>query len=221
MTVTETVAPGTKVGYISVNGSTSPTAPAIYTTGSPFAGAVVAGSESLPNRTIQVVLGPGETVVAYNDIPALPGALKICKVEGTEPAGSTIPAGTLFPFTVANASGPSQPIVTTVMVPLGGCNTVPGSFPFNSAQAIVEGPVTGTVLTGVTTDPANVEVLEGGVVTQTNQLSLQSSNLATKTAVVLIGENNTTNVTFTNIDPPATSSPGDGGTQRHLGWFAG
>ena len=82
VTVTEAVAPGTKVGYISVNGSTAPTAPATYTTGSPFAGAVVAGSESLPNRTIQVVLGPGETIVAYNDIPALPGALEDLQVRG-------------------------------------------------------------------------------------------------------------------------------------------
>ena len=41
VTITEAVAPGTKVGYISINGSTSPTAPTTYTTGSPFAGAVV------------------------------------------------------------------------------------------------------------------------------------------------------------------------------------
>ena len=65
------------------------------------------------------------------------------------------------------------------MVPLGGCNTVPGSFPFNSAQTIVEGTVPNitTTVTGIAANPANVEVLEGGVVTQTNQPSLMSSNL--------------------------------------------
>ena len=63
VTITEGVTPGTKVGSIVTNPTTN--------TGG--GSTVVPGSLSLPNRTVAVVLGAGETVVTYQDIPALPG----------------------------------------------------------------------------------------------------------------------------------------------------
>ena len=79
--ITEAVVPGTKVGSITVNPSA----------------ATVTGSLSLPNRTVTVTLGAGETVVTYEDIPALDGALKLCKTAGTPP-----PVGATFAFTITS-----------------------------------------------------------------------------------------------------------------------
>ena len=64
VTITEGITPGTKVGSIVTN-------PVTNTGGG---STVVPGSLSLPNRTVAVVLGAGETVVTYQDVPALPGS---------------------------------------------------------------------------------------------------------------------------------------------------
>ena len=81
VTIVEGIVAGTKVGSITVN-------PAINAyNGGPT---IVPGSLSLANRTVTVVLGKGETVVTYQDVPALPGILKICKLAGVStPAGTT------------------------------------------------------------------------------------------------------------------------------------
>jgi hypothetical protein len=143
-------------------------------------GNAVPGSLSTTNRTVTVSMGAGETVVTYVDEPAIPGTLKICKAGGT-PA----PRGTSFDFTVSG-------VVGTIAVPLGSCVVVGGSltptqFPFNSTLTIVEAPSTGN------------SVFSIGVVGTT---VAGSSNTATGTVQVVIGENTTTEVTYTNIDPP-------------------
>ena len=72
--ITEDIIAGTKVGSITVNPATD-----AYD-GSPT---VVPGTLSTANRTVTVQLGAGETVVTYQDVPASPGTLKICKVAGS------------------------------------------------------------------------------------------------------------------------------------------
>ena len=89
--VAEGVVPGTQVGSITV-------APPDR---------LVPGSINLAARTVSVVMGPGETVVTYTNIPAPPGTLKICKV-----AGTGVTAGSTWTFTVAGTTG-------TVLFPPG------------------------------------------------------------------------------------------------------
>jgi hypothetical protein len=184
--ITEAVVPGTKVGSIVVNPSA----------------ATVTGSLSLPNRTVTVTLGAGETVVTYEDIPALNGALKLCKT-----AGSPAPIGSTFAFTVSAAGTATQ----TATVPVGSCVTLPLTFLFNATVTIVETPSTGNAVTSITATPAFVTVLEGGVATATSQAVLSSANIGTGTATVLIGENNTTEVTYINHDPPSDTGGGTTG----------
>jgi hypothetical protein len=169
VTVTEGVVPGTKVESISVNPS----------------GNAVPGSISTTNRTVNVSMGAGETVVTYVDEPATPGTLKICKA-----GGLPVPRGTSFNFSVTGVAG-------TIAVPLNSCVVVGGSltptqFPFNSTLTIVEAPSTGN------------SVFSIGVVGTT---VAGSSNTATGTVQVVIGENLTTEVTYTNIDPPDAIAP--------------
>ena len=80
--ITEDIIAGTKVGSITVNPATD-----AYD-GSPT---VVPGTLSTANRTVTVQLGAGETVVTYQNVPASPGTLKICKVAGvsTPPVPAT------------------------------------------------------------------------------------------------------------------------------------
>jgi hypothetical protein len=49
-------------------------------------------------------------------------------------------------------------------------------------------------------------VIVAGAATNTNQLTLSSTNLASRSTNVTIGENNITEVTFTNQDPPGVST---------------
>jgi hypothetical protein len=181
--ITEGITPGTKVGSITTN-------PTINTGGTPT---VVPGSLSLPNRTISVVLGAGETVVTYEDVPALPGMLKICKVAGV----STPPVapGTVFTFTITNGTA-----VRTLAVPAGSC-AIDTNYPFDTTLSVVETAVTNTTVQSITAVPTNVSVLQGGVATNTNQLVLTNVNLAARSTSVTIGENNITEVTYVNVDP--------------------
>jgi len=197
--ISEVPTVGSKVESIGV----SPTGN--YVSGAPFTGATVAGTNNPVNGTVSVVLGPGDTIVTYENEPALAGALKICKV-----GDSTIKPGTLFPFTIGS---------TTVTVPSGttsapGCNTVPGTFAYDSAQTITEGTVSGitTAVTGFSVNPGFVAEETGtGVWTPTNQNSTMTSSTATRSITVLVGENNTTIVTFSNTDPPSNSGGGGSG----------
>jgi hypothetical protein len=194
VTITEGITPGTKVGSIV-------TSPTINTGGT---ATVVPGSLSLPNRTISVVLGAGETVVTYEDVPALPGMLKICKVAGV----STPPvvAGTLFTFTITNGA-----VVRTLTVPAGSC-AIDGNYPFDTTVSVAEAAVTNTFVQSITAVPTTVSVLQGGVATATNQSVLTNVNLAARSASVTIGENNTTEVTYVNIDPLPTTTEYTGST---------
>jgi len=192
VTITEGIVPGTKVGAI----TTSPT------TNLGDGPTVVPGSLSLANRTVAVVLGAGETVVTYQDIPALPGTLKLCKAATAVPP--LIPAGTPFSFTVAPVS-PTTGATTTVSVPSGSC-TVVGSFPFDSTWTITEAAVPNITVVGIAAVPTNVVVIVAGAATNTNQLTLSSTNHASRSTNVTIGENNITEVTFTNQDPPGVST---------------
>ena len=118
VTIVEGIVAGTKVGSITAN-------PAINAyNGGPT---IVPGSLSLPNRTVTVVLGKGETVVTYQDVPALPGLLKICKAAGV--SAPPVPPGTVFTFTVTRQSGASA-AGSPFSVPTGSCVIV-GTFPFN------------------------------------------------------------------------------------------
>jgi len=196
VTITEGIVPGTKVGSI----VTSPT------TNVGGGSTVVPGSLSLPNRTVAVILGAGETVVTYEDIPALNGTLKLCKAATTTPP--LIPTGTPFSFTVAPVA-PTTGATTTVTVPSGSCIVV-GSFAFDSTWAITEAAAPNITVVSITAVPTNVVVLDGGAPTNTNQLVLTNTNLGTRSTNVTIGEDNITDVTFTNQDPPEGSSPGGG-----------
>ena len=142
---------------------------------------IVPGSPSLPNRTVQVVLGAGETVVYYENGPAAKGDFKLCKAAGVN-GDPTIPAGTLFPFTLTPVGG-GTPI--SVSVPTGQCADL-GPQTFDSTWTIVEGTVAGlnTTVQAITSSPSPwVQVLEGGTCpggtpTNTNQLVLTNTNLA-------------------------------------------
>jgi len=175
VTVAEGVVPGTQVSSITV-------APPDR---------LVAGSTSLANRTVSVVLGSGETVVTYTNIPAPPGTLKICKT-----AGPGVAAGSMWTFTVAGMTG-------TVSVPAGSCMIV-GPFPFNSTQTITETAQTGFVVTAITVNPAD---------------RLVSANPAGRTVTLIVGSG-VTEATFTNAaGPPATpgsSSTGPGSSGSAL-----
>lgn len=145
---------------------------------------------NITNRTISVKLGPGETVVTYTDKAADPGVLKVCKA-----AGSGVTSGT-YSFTVGS---------TTVSVPVGTCVQVKpnaaGTFPFNSTQTIVEAAVAGSAVTAIDVNPVS---------------RLVTKTLLTRTVSVLIGENDVTEVTFTNgtavVVPVPISGGGGGGS---------
>ena len=178
--IAEGVVPGTKVSAITLNGG----------------GSIVPDSLSLTNRTVTVSMAGdaagGETVVTYTDDPALPGLLKICKAAGTPP-----PTGASFVFTIGTKS---------VTVPVGQCVIV-GPYPFNSTQTIVE-TLAGDIVQAIGVAPTYVTEIVGGVPTLTSQTALAGApNLATGTVQVVIGENTTTEVTYTDTDPPVVVVP--------------
>jgi hypothetical protein len=179
ISLTEGIVPGTKVESINVNP----------------VGNVVPNTLSLTGRTVQVLLGAGETVVSYTDVDADPGTLKVCAVAGTTPG---VPTVSSFTYTI----GTSQ----TLTVPVGGCE-IAGTYPFNSNQTIVQTTPTGNSVISIGATPALVTEIVGTTPTATTEPVLVSSNNSTGTAVVTIGENDLTEVTFTSVDPPAVSSP--------------
>jgi hypothetical protein len=187
VTITEGVVPGTKV-----------TANGIVVNG---AGSVVAGSLSIPDRTVTISMAGdnsgGLTEVTYTNVPADPGWLKICKLAGTPP-----PTGTSFVFTIGAIS---------VTVPVGQCVNVPGTFPYNSTQTIVE-TLAGDLVQAIGVAPTFVT--QDGALT-THPVLAGPPNLATGTVSVVIGEATTTEVTYTDTDPPkvpVVSPPTSGGS---------
>ncbi len=180
--ITEGVAAGTKVAGIAV----SPTL------NSQDMSPIVPGTLSLPNRTVSVIAGAGETDVTFTNEPADPGQLKICVTPS-----SNVTAGTV-PFLVNGTEMLDVNLSTTSMQ----CTLDPRTYAFNSSVSISGGALPmGDAYTGTATVvPTNVEVLEGGTPTATNQPTLVSASASA--ATLLISEGIVTEVTFT-IDPPA------------------
>lgn len=165
--IAEGIVPGTEVSDITVGPSSRE----------------VSGSLSLTNRTVSVVLGSGETVVTYTNVPAPPGTLKICKV-----AGAGVAPGSMWTFTVSGMTG-------SVTVPAGSC-TIAGQFAFNSTHTITETATPGFAVTAITANPASRLV--------------GTPNLATGTASVMIGTG-VTEALYTNAAAaPTTGTSGTG-----------
>ncbi len=162
--IAENIVPGTEVSSITVSPSDREV---------PGANDPAAGTDS-------VILGSGETIVTYTNVPAPPGLLKICKI-----AGPGVASGSLWTFTVAGLSG-------SVTVPAGSCTLVAGpesggGFPFNSTQTITETPTAGFSVTNIAADPSG---------------RLDSSDLATGTSTVTIGSG-VTEALYTDAANPA------------------
>jgi len=183
--ITEGVVVGTKVASIAA----SPTS------NSQGISPIVPGSLSLPNRTISVIAGAGETTVTYTDEVADPGTLKICVAPTTNPAAGTVP------FTVNG----TQMIDVNLSSTAVQCTLDPTTFAFDHTVSISGGALPAPdAFTGTpTVAPTHVEVLEGGIPTATNQLSLAASTASS--ATVLMSEGIVTEVTFT-VDPPAPAT---------------
>ncbi len=183
--ITEGVVSGTKVASIG----------AVPTTNSQGISPIVPGTLSLPNRTVSVIAGAGETTVTFTDEPASDGTLKICVAPTANPATGTVP------FTVNG----TQTINVNLSSSAVQCTLDPMTFSFNSAVTVAGGilPPTDAFTGTPTVVPTNVEVLEGGVPTATNQLSLAASTASS--ATILMSEGIVTEVTFT-IDPPAPAT---------------
>jgi hypothetical protein len=193
--ITEGIVPGTKVAGITVNPS----------------GNNVPPGPDIPNRTVKVTLGAGETVVTFSDEHATNGTLKLCKSVSTTPP--LIPAGTLFSFTLTPVAPTTGSPVGPVMVPAGSCVVV-GTFAFDSTWTVTEAAAPNISVVGITAIPTFVVVLENGQPVNTNQTVLTAINPAARSTNVTIGENNITELTFTNTDPPSDGSTGGstGGT---------
>jgi hypothetical protein len=156
---------------------------------------------------------PGnEGVVTYTNRPAAPGELKICKL--SPPAGVLAPIGTSFAFTLSGG------VTGSVVVPLGDCVIVPNStggqlqIPFNSAVTVTETPSTGNAVYAISVSPTNLE--ETNAITATDPGGVTTlpvisgaPNLTAGTVTVQIGESDTTEVDYTNTDPPVVT-PGSG-----------
>ena len=191
--ITEDIVAGTKVGSITVNPSTDA-----------YDGTPTYGSLSTANRTVTVELTAGETVVTYENIPASPGTLKICKVAGT--STPPVPATQAFTFTVTPPTG--SPITLSLLP--GSCGVV-GTFPYDTTLGIVETAVANMTVQSITAVPGFV-IVNGG---NTNQPVLSNTVLATRSTSVTIGEGNITEVTYVNTVTPPSPPPGSpppGGT---------
>ncbi len=183
--ITEGVVPGTKVDAIMVS-------PKLNAQGvSP----IVDSSLSLPNRTVSVTAGAGETDVTFLDGPADPGTLKICVAPTANAANGTVP------FTVNG----SQTINVNLSNNAVQCTIDPTPFAFNSAVTIKGGalPASDDFYGTPSVVPKNVEVLAWPFPMVTNQPSLSASTASS--ATVLMSEGMITEVTF-NIDPPAPAT---------------
>jgi len=185
--ITEGITPGTKVAAIKVN----------PTTDSEGGSLIVPGSESLPNRTVSVIAGPGETDVTYYDAPADPGTLKICVTPTTTPA---VTPGTAA-FTVNGSTTPIDVNLSSTSVQCTIDDET--TFAYDSPVTIVGGTlVSPDAFSGTpTVVPSSVEVYDGWppALTATNQNSLSASTAGS--ATVLMSEGIITEVTFT-VDPP-------------------
>jgi hypothetical protein len=181
--ITELVTPGTKVAAINVN----------PTSNSQGNSPVVPGTLSLPNRTVSIIAGAGETDITYVDEAADPGTLKICVAPTEDPATGTVPFTVNGTQTIdVNLSSTAIQCTWDEATPFaydGPVTISGGALPAN--DAFVDTP---------TVVPTSVEVYEDGSPVDTNQATLTASTASS--ATVLMSEGMVTEVTFT-IDPPA------------------
>jgi hypothetical protein len=180
--ITEGIVAGTKVASIGVSPQTN----------SQDMSPIVPGSLSLPNGTVSVVAGAGETVVTYTDELANPGQLKICVAPTSSPAAGTVP------FLVNGSEMLDVNLSSTAIQ----CTLDPTTYGFNSSVTISGGalPSPDAYAGTASVVPTSLEVLEGGVPTATDQATLVSGSASS--ATVLMSEGIVTEVTFT-VDPPA------------------
>ena len=192
VTVTEGIVPGTKVESITGTGAES------------------LGTPSLPTRSVTVTVGTptssnglatNEAIVTFQNEAAAPGELKICKLAGAVP-----PVGNVFNFTVSGVAG-------TTSVNLGNCAVVggpltPTMFPYNSTVTVTELASASNAASAITTSPTYVTL--NGVPNTAETVLSGTPNLGgtdtTSSVSVVIGEGDTTEVDFTDVDPPATVS---------------
>ncbi len=183
--ITEGITPGTKVAAIIVNPLTN----------GQGAGTVVPGTLSLPNRTVSVYAGAGETDITFVDQPADPGMLKIC----------VNPTDNVTPGTVPFSVNGTQTIDVNLTNSSVQCTLDPTPFAFDSPVTISGGALVApdSYSGGPSVVPTSVEVLYGGLPFATNQPSLTASTASS--ATVLMSEGMVTEVTF-SVDPSAPSS---------------
>jgi hypothetical protein len=180
--ITEGAVSGTKVAGIDVSPGSN----------SQGMSPIVPGTLSLPNGTVSVIAGAGETVVTYTDELAHPGQLKICVTPTANPTPGTVP------FVVNGTEMLDVNLSSTAIQ----CTLDPTSYAYDASVSIAGGALPGTdAFSGsATVVPTSLEVLEGGVPTATNQASLVSGSASS--ATVLVSEGIVTEVTF-SVDPPA------------------
>jgi hypothetical protein len=189
-------------------------------------GAATQGTTSLANATTSITVGnptsgsgtTDEAIVTFVDVPAAPGQLKICKIAGTTPGPPVQPnPQNLYSFTVAAASAPKVALATAQVSP-GACVVVGGAggtqilFPYNSDLLVTETGTPGNIASAVSAVPTNVMELVNGVSTATSQLTAPPAGMTgvggttaantSASANIWISEALTTEVDFTNVDPP-------------------
>jgi len=185
-------------------------------------GAATQGATSLANATTSITVGnpitgsgtTDEAIVTFVDVPAAPGQLKICKIAGT-PMPVMPNAANAYTFTVANAATPTVAIATATVSP-GACVVVGGAggtqilFPFNSKLLVTETATPGNMASAISAVPSNVTELVNGVYTASSQATAPMNGMtgvnggadSTASAIVWVSEALTTEVDFTNVDPP-------------------
>jgi hypothetical protein len=201
VTVTEGIVPGTKVQGIANTGALT----------------TVVANTSLVNRTTQIIMGndvtgttsTDEALVTFQNEVADPGTLKICKIAGVGLA----PIGTLFNFTVSGFGT----TVYKVAVPLGQCNFVQDStgtdveFPYNQTVTVTETASTGNLATAIAVVPTNVTENRG----VTTELAGTAQSLGVISGAssenITISEDLVTEATWSDIDPPIVTNPGNTG----------
>lgn len=195
VTVSEGVVPGTAVTAITVTPSTREVPGANKL--SPLPNPTAPG----PAGQDAVVLGSGETQVAFTNASAPDGTLKIC--ENLDPKA---PAGTTFTFTVSSPTPAGS--TTNASVPMGSCTIVPnpvtsdGLWLYNSTVTISQAASGFALVPPIAVSPtARLQSQTGG------------------TVVLSMGSGDTTIATYTN-DPP-TSGGSAGGSGSSGGGSAG
>jgi hypothetical protein len=185
--VSEGVVPGTAVTAITVTPSSREVPGAKKL--SPLPNPTAPG----PAGQDAVVLGSGETQVAFTNASEPGGTLKIC--ENLDPKA---PAGTTFTFAVSSPTPAGS--TTNASVPMGSCTIVPnpvtldGLWLYNSTVTISQAASGFALVPPITVSPtARLQSQTGG------------------TVVLSMGSGDTTIATYTNDPPSAGGSSGGGG----------